>query len=109
MIYKVEISKQARSDLEGIYEYIAFTLLAPENAKGQIDRLEDKILNLDHMPYRFREYEEEPWRSRGLRIMPVDNYVVLYIPNKDDGTVVVVRVMYSGRNIDQELREHTKS
>ena len=32
MIYEVEVSKQADSDLRGIFEYIAFELRSPENA-----------------------------------------------------------------------------
>lgn len=35
MIYEVEVSRQAQTDLERIYEYVAFTLLSPENAAGQ--------------------------------------------------------------------------
>jgi len=30
------------------------------------------------MPQRFREHDKEPWLSRGLRIINVDNYCVLY-------------------------------
>lgn len=37
MIFTVEISEQADSDLRAIYEYIAFELLSPENASGQLD------------------------------------------------------------------------
>ena len=81
MIYEVELSEQADSDLRGIFEYIAFELQSPENASGQIDRLEEQILSLDTMPERYRKYEKEPWKSRGLRVLPVDNYVVLYIPD----------------------------
>lgn len=44
MIYKVDISEQADNDLRGIYEYIAFELQSPENAGGQLDRLEEHIL-----------------------------------------------------------------
>ena len=40
MIYDIEISDQAKIDLRGIFEYIAFELQAPENASGQLDRLE---------------------------------------------------------------------
>ena len=40
MIYDIEISDQAEIDLRGILEYIAFELQAPENASGQLDRLE---------------------------------------------------------------------
>lgn len=108
MIYEIELTKQAQADLEGIYEYIALTLLSPENAEGQLERLEGSILSLDHMPLRFREYDTEPWRSKGVRIMPVDNYVVLYVPDGAKGMVTVIRVMYGGRDIDRELREHTK-
>ena len=81
MIYEVELSEQADSDLRGIFEYIAFELQSPENASGQLDRLEEQILSLDTMPERYRKYEKEPWKSRGLRVLPLDNYVVLYIPD----------------------------
>ena len=73
-MFDVQISEQADSDLRGIFEYIAFELLAPENATGQLDRLEEAISKLDHMPEKFRRYEREPWLSRGLRVFPVDNY-----------------------------------
>ena len=60
MIYEVEVSEQADSDLRGIFEYIAFELQSPENAIGQLDRLEEQILSLDTMPERYRKYEKEP-------------------------------------------------
>ena len=40
MIYDIVISDQAEIDLRGIFEYIAFELQTPENASGQLDRLE---------------------------------------------------------------------
>jgi plasmid stabilization system protein ParE len=108
MSYQVHITAQANADLRGIYEYIAFTLLAPENAARQLARLEKSILSLDEMPKRFKKYEYEPWKTRGLRIMPVGHFVVLYIPNEEANIVNIIRVMYGGRNIDEQLNEHTK-
>ena len=108
MIYEVELSEQADSDLTGIFEYIAFELQSPENASGQLDRLEEQILNLDTMPERYRKYENEPWKRRGLRVLPVDNYVVLYIPDSNKKVVTILRVMYAGRDIDNQLNLHTK-
>lgn len=61
-------------------------------------------MSLNQMPEHFREYEKEPWHSRGLRIMPVDNYCVIYIPNTDDAVVTIFRVMYSGRDIEMQLK-----
>ena len=108
MIYEVEISEQADNDLRGIFEYIAFELQSPENASGQLDRLEEQRLSLDTMPERYRKFEKEPWNSRGLRILPVDNYVVLYIANSDKKIVTILRVMYAGRDIDNQLTLHTR-
>ena len=91
MIYEVEVSEQADSDLREIFE-----------------RLEKQILGLDTMSERYRKYEKEPWKSRGLRVLPVDNYVVLYIPDSDKKVVTILRVMYAGRDIDNQLNLHTK-
>ena len=107
MRFDVQISEQAEMDLRGIFEYIAFDLLAPENAAGQLDRLEDAISKLDTMPEKYRRYEREPWHSRGLRVFPVDNYLVFYIPNMETEAVTVIRVMYGGRDVDNELKRHT--
>jgi len=97
MIFEIEVSDQADVDIRGIYEYIAFELQAPDNAGGQLDRLEESIMSLKQMPERFHGYENEPWKSRGLRIMPVDNYCVLYITDMERVIVSIVRVMYGGK------------
>lgn len=107
MIYDVIITDQADADLRGIYEYIAFELLSPDNAAGQLDRLEEHMIGLEEYPEKFRQYEKEPWHSRGLRVMPVDNYLVFYIPDRDAGVVTVIRVMYAGRDVDSQLKDHT--
>lgn len=60
------------------------------------------------MPKRYRKYEKEPWKSRGLRELPVDNYVVLYISDSDKRVVTILRIMYAGRDIDKQLNFHTR-
>ena len=107
MIYKVIITDQADADLRGIYEYIAFELLSPDNAAVQLERIEEHIIELEEFPEKSRLYEKEPWNSRGLRVMSVDNYLVFYIPNKDAGIVTVIRVMYAGRDVDNQLNIYT--
>ena len=44
MIYDVQISNQAESDLQSIFEYIAFELQSVQNAVGQLSRF-TKIIN----------------------------------------------------------------
>lgn len=103
MSYKVNLTPQAKDDLRGIFEYIAFDLQSPQNAIGQFERLESSIVSLKEMSERFRIYDKEPWKSRNLRVMPVDNYLVLYIPDHEENVVTVLRVLYGGRNIDKQL------
>ena len=103
MNYEVRLTTEAENDLRGIFEYIAFDLQSPQNAAGQLDRLEQSIMSLDQMPERFRVYEKEPWHSRNLRIMPVDNYLVFYIPNHEEQTVKVMRVLHGGRDVAKQL------
>jgi plasmid stabilization system protein ParE len=61
------------------------------------------ISSLDEMPLKFREYEVEPWRSKGMHIMPVGNYVVLYTPNEDRQVVTINRVFYGGMDIPNQM------
>ena len=107
MSYAVNISSEAAADLRAIFEYIAFELCSVQNASSQLARLEKEIYALNQMPERYRRYDEEPWHSRGLRLMPVDNYCVFYIPNRESRTVNIVRVIYGGRDIASELEKYT--
>ncbi|EOS70132.1 RelE/StbE family addiction module toxin [Lachnospiraceae bacterium MD308] len=108
MIFTVELTEQAENDLRSIYEYISHDLQSPENAEGQLGRLIDRILSLENLPERFRRYENEPWRGRGLRIVPVDNYVVLYIPDTETKVVTIIRIMYGGQDIENFLAFYAK-
>lgn len=101
-------SDRARRDLRGIYEYIASRLCVPETAKNQTGRIMKEIRSLQEMPLRYRVYEEEPWHSQGLRILPVDNYLVFYLLDEENHTVSVVRIMYGGRDISHQLGNITE-
>ncbi|MDR1193433.1 MAG: type II toxin-antitoxin system RelE/ParE family toxin [Peptococcaceae bacterium] len=103
MTYDVKIANQAMLDMKSIYEYIATALMEPVIAEKQYSRIEKAVYSLDQMPERFRRYEKEPWRSRDLRVMPVDNYIVFYIVDNENGTVTVIRVMYGRKDTEKEL------
>ena len=97
MIYSVNISAQADKDIRAIYEYIALTLMSPENANAQLSKLEDRINKLDNLPKRFPKYKNE------IRFMPVDNYLVFYTVDDVSKNVSILRVMYGKRNIENTL------
>lgn len=105
---EVITAQQAEHDLRQIYEYIALERFSPENAAEQLDRLEAAMIRLEIFPESHRLYEEEPWHSRNLRVLPVDNYVVFYIPDNDEMTVTIIRIIYGGRNMEEQLNRFTK-
>ena len=101
--YEVKITDEALEDMEKIYEYIAITLLAPENAMGQYDRIADAILTLDTTPERFAIFDCEPEHSWEMRRMVVDNYLVCYVV--DPGVVTVTDVLYGASDVHTRLQE----
>ena len=105
MSYRIEYTNEARQDLRDIYVYIAEKLMVPEIAEGQVNRIMDAADELSELPFRFSSYEFEPWRSRGLRFVPVDNYVIFYLPSEEVNTVYIVRIMYGGRDIRRQFEE----
>lgn len=103
MSYEVNISSEAQEDLRGIYAYIAFNLLSPLNAKGQIIRLNEAIRSLDEFPLRYKLVNFEPWKSLKLHVMVCDNYLVFYLVNEKSEEVLISRVLYGKRNIVRTL------
>lgn len=106
MTYVVAVSAEAENDLRRIYEYIAFELQSPDAAFGQLERLEKAILALDKVPYRFPEYDNKKWKQRKLRMMPVDNYCIFYIPDDETETVTITRILYGARDIPAVLKDN---
>lgn len=97
--YSVVYSPEAMDDLREIYSYIAFTLLVPETAEKQVNRIRKEVRSLDFMPSRYSHVDWEPWKSMGMHKVPVDNFVVYYTVNDDSRTVTVIRIFYGGRDV----------
>jgi toxin ParE1/3/4 len=104
MIWEVFYTDDALQDLEDIHDYISLILLEPGIAEKQTNRIMDAADTLEHMPLRYRLYEHEPWHSKGLRVLPVDNYLIFYLPDELKNTVAIIRIMYGGRDIESQLK-----
>ncbi|HEY9575389.1 MAG TPA: type II toxin-antitoxin system RelE/ParE family toxin [Lachnospiraceae bacterium] len=102
--YKVIYSSQALQDLTEIYEYIRFTLQARIAADSQSSRIRKMIRSLDTLPARHTLVEWEPWASMKMYKVPVDNYMIFYRVDDELSTVSIVRIFYSGRNIEDLIK-----
>ena len=84
---------------------IAYELLEPDTAAGQTGRSMKAVRSLEEMPIRHRLLDEEPWHSQGMRLMPVDHYLVFYLPDETNNVVSIIRIMYGGRDVRRQIGE----
>ncbi len=105
MNWAVEFTDQARRDLRDILDYITYELQKPQVAVKLVRQITKEILSLNQTPMQYRLYDEEPWKSQGLRCFPVKKYLIFYYPDKTQNTVYTVRVIYGGRDISHQLSE----
>lgn len=97
MKFDVIIESTAEKDLHGIFTYISETLLEPAVAKRIYLSIKEQILSLSSMPLRYALIDEEPYRSMGVRKIPVENYIAFYIVDENRKTVHVFRILYYRR------------
>lgn len=97
--YKVKITPRAIRELNSIYEYISKEKLAPENAKGQVDRIKTTILNLNTFPQSHQERNEGRYAEKGYRQLLIDNYIAIFRIDEASKIVYVVTIQYQGRNL----------
>ena len=90
--YKVKINPRAIRELDQIYNYIANEKLAPENAKGQVERIKKFILSLDTFPQSHQERNEGRYAGKGYRQLLIDNYIVIFRIDEQCKTVYVVTI-----------------
>ncbi|MGN0413339.1 MAG: type II toxin-antitoxin system RelE/ParE family toxin [Lachnospiraceae bacterium] len=90
---------KAFRDIDDIYAYIAYEKMAPENAKGQTDRIWEAIKTLEILPESHQERTVGKYAGKEYKQLVVDNYIVIFRISENDKKVYVVTVQYQGRNI----------
>lgn len=103
--YRVHITRIAYGHMTAIKNYIANELMVPNAAKQLLLSMRESISKLDSMPERYKLLDEEPWRSKGIRRIIVENYYIYYVINENIKEVQVIAVIYAGRNQKAILKE----
>jgi plasmid stabilization system protein ParE len=93
------VNPRAIRELDNIYNYIANEKLAPENAKGQVDRIKKAVLSLDTFPQSHQERNEGRYVGKSYRQLVIDNYIAIFRIDESHKTVYVVTIQYQGRNL----------
>jgi toxin ParE1/3/4 len=101
MIYKLVVSKEADEDIEDIVLYIVSELNNPSAASAFLDDVEKSYNNIVEKPAMYSLCNDYRLRNGGYRKIVIKNYLILYRINEDDKMVIVVRVVYGGRNYSE--------
>lgn len=67
MNWKVVFTRQALTELDDIYGYIANVLLEPKIAYSLYELIIREVKKLNYMPMRNPLFDENPWRDKGIR------------------------------------------
>lgn len=57
------------------------------------------------MPERYPLYRNEPWHNKYVRFTQVKKYLLFYIVNKENNTILILRILYSGMDISHQLED----
>ncbi len=93
--YSVKLLPRAYRDLDGIYTYIAETLIEPGIAAKLVDSLEEAIFSLESMPQRGAVRKTGAYANKGYRQLFVGNFTVVYRVAEAKKRVLGVTIRYS--------------
>lgn len=96
--YKVLITEKAKNDMYGIIRYISEDLLDAVAAGRLLQKFEDAMLGLSTMPERHEEVRDEWAKSRQIRKLLVDNYIIFYTIDESKSKVYVIRILCMRRD-----------
>ena len=102
--FKVTYSSAASLDLENIVSYIIEHFKDINAAKSISHEIKTKIRSLNEMPERYALVDWEPWFSMNIHKFPVKNYVVFYQVDNKAKEFTVIRIFYSGRDIENVIK-----
>ena len=96
--YKIQFSKNAKTDLIDTYSYIKYNLQETAIAKKLIAKIREEINKLKDNPTIYAVIKDEIIKKREIRKIKVNNYIVFYRVEENNKVVEIVRIMYGRRN-----------
>jgi toxin ParE1/3/4 len=101
--YNLAIAEAAEADLEEIADYISHELKEPETALKQLTRIEEAMTTLEELPERHSLVQDKYLAAKGIRKLPIDNYLIFYNINKSINTINIARVLHERRDWESIL------
>ena len=103
--YQYHFTKKAISDLDEILSYISVKLSNPDAASSFLKDVQTVIASICSVPKIGRMVENEFLPDKEIRKSLVGNYVLYYLPDTEEKSIYVLRLLYGRRNLDELVRE----
>jgi plasmid stabilization system protein ParE len=103
-MYSIDYLPVARQDIMAIALYISDGLKAPQAALDLLDAFERSILLLAEFPYAHVVYRPIEKLDEEYRLLPVNNYAILYTVREQEKRVEIRRVIYAKMDLTQLIK-----
>lgn len=101
--FRFQLTEKAAGDLDSILSYMANDLCNPSAASNFMDRLQAAIKEICLFPESCPKVINEFVPEMNLRKKIVDHYVLYYLPDMQEKTIVVLRIVYGKRDMNAIL------
>ena len=98
--YSYQFTKSAKNDLEQILHYIKIDLGNPTAAFSFINKFQEAVSNIQLFPNSCKFLSE----SIIIRKKLISNYVLYYSVNDNLKSIIILRIVFSHRDIDSILK-----
>ena len=103
--YKFIITDKAKNDLDEIVRYIAIELAAPSAASSFLDQFLEAVQLICSFPESCSFIDNDFVPANTIRHKVIGNYVLYYLPNHQQRTCTVIRILYGKRNLKEILTD----
>ena len=102
--YKLKFTKQSGNQIIQIIDYISHNLLAPRAAMRLYSEIKEKTERLADFPESCALVDREQWKFSGLRKLIVRNFIVYYLIDHENQSVIITSVVYGKSNQLNKLK-----
>lgn len=103
--YSYRLTRSADTDLDDIIRYIAVDLSNKTAATHFMDLFQKAVDDIRSFPEMRSAMINGFIANADIRKKPIGNYVVYYIPDHEEGLILVLRILHSKRNLDEMIHE----
>ena len=97
-MFYLSFSEPFKEDVTSALNYIKNVLEVPMASQNHFNEIKKTYIKLEENPYRRPLVQNKSLALRGYRSINVKNYVIFYVIDKENNTVILHRFLYSGRD-----------